>query len=1151
MKILLLRKAIAMAKYVLYGTVALCVFLNVLVAKDSNAQRKKLDEVFVSIHVEKGTLQEVFAKISNTTNFRFSYNDGQVDVKKLVTIQAENSSLAHVLGDLSRMENLIFKRINDNIHVSLIAEEPPDNKPMVVDILAIDLSGKVISADDNEGLPGVNVLIKGTSQGTITDIDGNFRISVEIGDTLAFSSVGYLTEEIPIENNQSYLTITLVPDITQLEEMVVVGYGTQSKRNLTSAVSSIDGNDIKEMPVAGIDQALQGRAAGVMVTNNTGEPGGGVTIRVRGTTSIGSGNDPLYVIDGVPVNNTQTANVNVGESRMNEMSQLNPADIASIEILKDAASASIYGARASNGVVLITTKRGIKGQNQLSLDMYTGFSNPTNQYDLLGASDFATLVNEGRAQLADEEPGLSPIFDENFIANPTTDTDWQDEIFQTGVVSSINLAARGGSESTQYMVSGGYFSQEGIIIGSDFQRYSMRANVDQKINSKIKLGANLYASYIDQRRLKNDGSPTNADAGNNNHIYGGPVLSSALVKSPAAKVYEDNGSFAVDTLAPVYSNPVRQAIGVDIEGRVTRVTASLFAEWDIVQGLNFRTQFAGDLRGEYEDWFNPPNPNSIDGLTGEGRASRRTFDQVLYTIDNYFTYDFSIGESHNFTALIGTSFQQTNWESSFLGVSNIESDKITTLNAGVDIDIATSTAEGWGIASYFSRLNYNYDGKYLLLLNARYDGSSRFGKENRYGFFPSGSVGWRISQEGFMDGVTFINDLKLRGSYGLTGNQEIDNYAGRGIFGLGTGTNSGNNYGGSTGATITSLPSPDLQWEETAQLDIGVDLSILNSRINITADYYVKQTDNLLFNIPLPSTTGFNTKLANIGKMENKGFEFAINSVNIQGNDFTWSSNFNISTLENKVVSLLDGEDIIVGSQFNGFSIAREDEEISFYLYEREEFVDPETGLTVLIDQDGDGGLADEGDLVLAGSPFPDFFGGFTNNLNYKNFDLSLFFQYSYGNKIFNLTRKFMEELRLQDRSIIGANTTQESFDKRWQQVGDVTEYPKVNYDDANNQHNTPHTGWLEDGSYLRLKTLSLGYTFGSKVLEKLRMTNARVYFSSNNLLTFTKYSGFDPEVDHFTGVNGATTNSGLRRGYDYGSYPQSRTFVWGVNITF
>ena len=286
------------------------------------------------------------------------------------------------------------------------------------------------------------------------------------------------------------------------------------------------------------------------------------------------------------------------------------------------------------------------------------------------------LVNEGRAQLAATEPNLSPIFSQEFIANPTTDTDWQDEIFQTGVVTSINLSARGGSESTQYMVSGGYFNQEGIIIGSDFQRYSLRANVDQRVNSKIRLGSNLYASYIDQRRLKNDGSPVNADAGNNNHIYGGPVLSSALVKSPAAKVYEENGSFAVDTLAPIYSNPVRQAIGVDIDGSVTRVMASLFAEWEIVKGLNFRTQFAGDLRSEHENWFNPPNPNSIDGLTGEGRASRRTFDQRLYTIDNYFTYDFVLGEHHNFTALIGTSFQETNWESSFLGVSDIESDKI-------------------------------------------------------------------------------------------------------------------------------------------------------------------------------------------------------------------------------------------------------------------------------------------------------------------------------------------------------------------------------------------------------------------------------------------------------------------------------------------
>jgi TonB-dependent starch-binding outer membrane protein SusC len=1005
-----------------------------------------------------------------------------------------------------------------------------------------------VTDEKGEPLPGVTVLIKGTINGTVTDMDGHYSIS-NISDTTAlqFSFVGMRTQELSV-GDKTIINIIMIADAVGLNEVVVIGYGSQSRKNVTGAITTLTANNIKNMVVTGIDKAIQGKAAGVLVTNNTGEPGGGVTIRIRGTTSIGSGNDPLYVIDGIPLANTQTSNRNVGESRINGMSQINPYDIESIEILKDAAATSIFGARGANGVILIKTKRGKIGKGELTVDLNIGMSELPNRYDLLGASDYATLVNEGRAQLADIEPEYSPYFSESFINNPTVNTNWQDEIFRIGKKEEVNISFAGGTETTKYMISSGFYNQKGIIIGSDFSRFNIRTNIDQDIGERISLGTNLYASLIDQRRIKNDGSPDNADASNFNHIYGGPVLSTALVKAPSTPVYLADGTFSNDEAQIEYGNPVRQALDVNINNKVNRIIASAYAKVDLLPGFNFRVQISGDVRNELENWFNPPNPNAFDGTDWRGQASQRNFNQRAWTLENYFTYKLGIN-NHNFTFLAGNTLQETMWENSFILVSGIESDKIETLNAGTDIDVATSDKQAYGISSYFGRIDYNYKGKYLLLLNARYDGSSRFGKENRYGFFPSASVGWRISDESFLESANFLANWKLRVSYGITGNQEISNYASRGIMSIGTGTNIGGNYTDLTGAVISSLPSPNLKWEETTQFDIGTDVSLFKSRVNFTMDYYIKTTNDLLFLVPIPSTMGLSHKWENIGKMENRGIEFSVNANIITSDKFNWNADFIIANNNNKVLELRDNKDVIV-SGAGGSSIARVGEPISFYLYEREEFVNPEDGTVVFVDHDESGGLPNEEDRIIAGSPFPDFYGGFTNTMSYKNFDLSIFFQYSYGNSIYNATRSWIETLKLNDRTIIGTNTTQAAFDNRWQQPGDITKYPVVNYDGRNDDYTLPHTGWLEDGSYLRLKTLTIGYNFAPNVISKLRLKSARIYMTAVNLLTITNYSGYDPEVDHFTGVNGGP-NSGLLRGYDYGSYPQSRSYIIGIKISF
>ena len=1000
---------------------------------------------------------------------------------------------------------------------------------------ALNISGKVTN-EDGETLVGANVILKGTTVGTTTDVSGNYTFDVpDPNGILIFSYIGYATQEVPI-NNRQVINVSLLPDMQALQEVQIIGYGTQAKAEVTSAIASVSSEEIKDMPLIGLDQALQGRAPGVQVTNNSGAPGGGVSIRIRGTSSLGGGNEPLYVIDGIPINNSQTFNQQTGEERINGMSNLNPSDIESIEILKDAASTSIYGARAANGVVLINTKRGKAGKQQIDLNTWYGFSQVTNKYDLLGASDFAVLVNEGLATVA-----VAPAFTQEFIDNPTVDTDWQSEIFHTAPTANLNLSTSGGSDKTRYMLSLGYMDQQGVIIESRFKRYNLRLNLDQKINEKIKIGNSLNVSYTNNDRLRNTGA-ARSDGGEQNFLFGSPVLTTAHARSPATPVRDPvTGDYSFDPLAPLFPNPVAMAEAQDINNNTVRMIGNVFAEYEIIKGLRFRTQLGADVRYENEDFFMPPFPDQRQG-NGTGRASVRNFNEILWLTENYLTYDFKLGQNNNFQALAGVSFQESQWESSFAYVAGFGSDRIKTLNGGAQILTSTSDAESWGISSYFGRLNYNFAGRYLLSFNYRVDGSSRFGPNNKYGHFPSASVGWNVIEEEFMKGVSFLSNLKLRASYGVTGNQEIGNYSHLGTFGVGGGTNLGRNYLDKLGAVVNNIPNDDFSWEQTTQSNVGADIGLLNNRLSISADYYVKTTTDLLLAIPLPRTSGFASTLTNIGEMENKGFELGINTINVDG-DFSWRTNFNFSLNRNKVISLVGDQDIRIRE-----SVVREGYPISFFLFQREKFVDPQTGIVLIIDKDESGGMPTENDREISGSPLPQHIGGITNEFNFKGFDLSIFFQWSYGNKIFNATRKWMEEMRRDLTSTIGYNTTREAFDNRWQASGDQTEYPGVFYDLRNQNHFQAHTSWLEDGSYLRLKTLTLGYNFPQSFNNRLKISNARIYFSSNNLLTFTNYSGYDPEVSHFTGQG---LGGSVATGYDFGTFPQPKTFVMGLNLSF
>lgn len=1127
----------------------------------------KTNEGYKPQEESQTTLQRALKNLEQQHDVYIIYNLRAVGNKTVPAQQRSGSGIQESLHNVLDPLGLKFEQVKENVYVVVMPGEVASdmsaaNSPLSgvreksltdtylrlnerfsqgsfrvsaseKDLLGI--SGRVTN-EEGETLVGASILLKGTSIGTTTNVSGNYTFDVPNGEgTLVFSYIGYITQEVPI-NNRTVIDVSLAPDVQALQEVQIVGYGTQAKAEVTSAIASVTSEEIKDMPLVGLDQALQGRAAGVQVTNNSGAPGGGVSIRIRGTSSLGAGNEPLYVVDGVPINNTQTSNQQTGEERINGMSNINPSDIESIEILKDAASTSIYGARAANGVVLINTKRGKAGKQQVDLNAWYGFSQVANRYDLLNASEFATLVNEGLGTV-----NVAPAFTQEFIDNPTVDTDWQNEIFQTAPTANVNFSTRGGSDKTQYMLSLGYMDQQGVIIESQFKRYSLRINLDQKINEKIKIGNSLNISYTNNDRLRNTGA-ARSDGGEQNFLFGSPVLTTAHARSPATPVRNPlTGEYSFDPLAPLFPNPVAMAEAQDINNNTVRAIGNVFAEWEIIKGLRFRSQLGTDIRYENEDFFMPPFPDQRQG-NGTGRASVRNYNEFLWLTENYLTYDFNVAQNHNFQALAGASFQESQWESSFAYVAGFGSDRIKTLNGGSQILTSTSDAESWGIASYFGRLNYNLSGKYLLSFNYRVDGSSRFGPNNKYGHFPSASVGWNVIEESFMQGMPWMTNLKLRASYGVTGNQEIGNYSHLGTLGVGGGTNLGRNYLNRLGAVVNNIPNEDFSWEQTTQFNAGADVGLFNNRLSITGDYYVKTTSDLLLFIPLPRTSGFASTLTNIGEMENRGIELALNTINMDG-DFTWRSNLNFSMNKNKVLSLVGGQDIRVRE-----SIVRENHPISFYLFERQQYVDPATGLTLIVDQDESGGVPNDKDRKIMGSPLPKHIGGFTNEFSYKGFDLSVFFQWSYGNKIFNNTRKWMEEMRRDLQSTIGYNTTQEAFNNRWRQAGDQTEYPGVFYDLRNQNHFLAHNGWVEDGSYLRLKTLTLGYNFPTSFTDRLRISNARVYFTSNNLLTFTDYSGYDPEVNHFT-AQGLGGN--VATGYDYGTFPQPKTFVMGLNLSF
>ncbi len=964
---------------------------------------------------------------------------------------------------------------------------------------AAEITAKgTVTDQSQEPLIGVSVTVKGNPGiGTTTDYDGNFTIKVSEGATLIVSYIGYVTKEVIAAPN---MNIVLNEDNLNLEEVVVIGYGTVKRKDLTTAVSTVDEKALANRPIISAAQAIQGKAAGVSVQQPTGAPGGGMTVRVRGTTSFNGSNEPLYVVDGVPVDNVNF---------------LSPSDIENMQILKDASSAAIYGSRGANGVVIITTKQGKSENAKISLNLQGGFTQVAKKIDVLNAAQYKDLMDEiGLIKLPD---GL------------TDQTDWFDETYRTGNTQNYQLAVSQQSEKINYYISGGYQRDQGILKSSFFQRFNFRANVQGKLRSWLTAKANIvYSDY------SSNGGGAMGTVGNR----GGVILSVintptyAPVWNPEKPNQYYNNFYGLNMQSPL-ENEARQEKNRDREDRLIASGELLF---DLYKGLTFSSKFTLDRRHGWNTSFLDPELTTWGREQGGTAYDGRTRNTVL-TWDNVVNYNFDI-KKNSFGVMLGTSWTDSDYSNNWINGQYFRNGNIETLNAANMISW-TGTGSGasqWGIMSYIARLTYNYDSKYLATANLRYDGSSKLHPDHRWKAFPSVSAAWRMSQEEWLKDIDWIYDLKLRAGWGKTGNQDgVGDYAYLQRYNINRVPwfEEGNSTSVPT-ISQANLRTRDLTWETTTQTGVGVDFSVLNGRIDFTADWYYKKTTDMLMWVSLPSgSAAANSIQRNEGEMTNKGFEFSITSRNLTG-EFEWTTSLNMSFNKNKLTKLelqkvyLDA----VTSETVNEAVVRNEPGRSlggFYGYIANG-VDPETGLMMYEDLNGDGRISSS-DRTYIGDPNPDFTFGMTNTFSYKGFNLSIFLQGAYGNDIFNASR--METEGMYD----GKNQTTKVLD-RWRIPGQITDMPKAGWNMRNS------TYFVEDGSYIRVKDISLSYDIRGKWMKKLGISKVQPYFTASNLITFTHYSGMDPEVNQWG-------NNGHVQGIDWGTYPHCKSYVFGLNVEF
>ncbi len=1121
----------------------------------------------ITLRLQEVPLREALRAMEEKTGLKFSYSQEFVQLDQKVSVNAKNDRLSRVLEKMLKPLQIQYELLGTQVLLKKAIVRKPDSNTSASGVpaegdtentasaTALTITGRVTSTDNSGGIPGVNVLLKGTSNGTITGTDGSYSLTVPDGDgTLVFSFIGYVTEEVPV-GNRSVIDVTLVADIKTLNEVIVVGYGTQKKRDVTGAVASVSAAEIRQVPVLTPDQALQGRVSGVQVQQTSGAPGGAVQVRIRGVNSTGGSgaNQPLYVVDGVPLVWNEGANSiglgnegSTGGASSNGSSPLagiNPNDIESIEVLKDASATAIYGARAANGVVLITTRSGKAGRTQLNFDAYYGVQSLRKKIPMTNARERMGLIFEHRRNAGTRGNDVFDIWAVNPYLYNYDGTDWQDELFRQAAMQNYSLSATGGTDKITFSTSADFMDQQGIVINTDARRYSGRANLDIKATDRLRFGTRTALSYTTDNRADTD------------EFFQSQLL---YPQSPLSPVRDANGNFTGRPNNVANGNLLHEGGGNTVANIMERerrsdryrMISSLYAELDIAKGLSFKSMFGADLlfndlRSRNPIWSRSIDINNNQQLTvSQPRTFNWLAEQLLFYKRNFGV--------HNFDAVAGFSAQQFIEHFLFVSSQGSPSNALDQLgNMPSFVGTPSGGRTDNALVSQFVRLNYGLLDRYLFTATLRRDGSSRFGSNYKYGLFPSVSVGWRISEEPFIKDIVELPELKLRVSYGTTGNQNIGNFLYLPLMG-GANTVWGNNV--VNGTAPNRFENRDIQWERNKQFDAGIDLALFNGRLTLTADYYDKRTEGLLGAAPLSVISGVgNSFITNLGSISNRGFEFATNAVIIDRNSLRWSANFNIATNQNRVESLgvpfINGANINrigtninrteVGHPIGGFWVIQEQGQYQTWeeagtaprmaIGENRPYFAP--GDLKPVDQNGDG-IIDDQDRVWAGSPFPDFFGGFGTTLSFKGVSLDVIGNFQYGNLLWNQPRLQSETFE--------QNVWREHYNNRWlpSRPGVVTSIhaPRAN-------HPLPVSDrYLEDASFLRIRTITLGYDLPTGLISKAKMSRARVYVQANNFLTFTKYTGWDPEVNSF-GSN-VTTN-----GVDIGAYPVPKTVMVGINL--
>ncbi len=968
------------------------------------------------------------------------------------------------------------------------------------------VSGKVTDAEDGSGVPGVNILVKGTSTGTITDFEGNYKLNVPENATLVFSYIGYQPQEVTV-GARAVIDVSLELDVQSLSEVVVVGYGTQEKKDVTGSMATISEKDFNRGAITSPEELIQGRAAGVQISSANGEPGAGVSVRIRGGTSINAGNEPLYVIDGVPIDNSATdpsedATGFFNSGPRNPLAMLNPADIASIDVLKDASAAAIYGSRGANGVVIITTKRGKEGVANVSYDSYMSVATIANKLDLLTADEYRDFINANGLSAA----GLG-----------NANTDWQDEITRTALTHSHNVSLSGGTAKQTYRVSVGYFDQEGIVINSGVERVTGRINMTQKaFNDKLNVGLNLTTSYI-----KNNNTPYQQTGG-----FEGGLFTNVFKYNPTFPVRNPDGSF--NEVSAAVRNPVALAELIDDFTQTTRVLGNFFLEYELAEGLKVKQNLGVDRSASSRRIFQPRALPFAAGFGGRADISHRDRSSVLS--ETTFNYVKTQSNGNTLNILGGYSYQEFQFEQVRVTGQGFPTDAFATFNleGASDLSVApTSRKEKNQLISFIARVNYDIQGKYLVTATYRRDGSSRFGENNKWGDFPSVSFAWRLSEEEFIKNTNFFTDLKFRAGWGITGSQEIGNLLSQNTLVPEARFRAllGNNEI-LTGVANSRLANPDLKWEETSQFNFGIDFGILEGKLSGTIDYYIKDTEDLLIVFDVPQPAPVETFIDNAGEVRNRGIELTLQSVNVDNGNFKWTTNFNIARNTNEVLSVgsvADGaRETIFTGRLSGAGVSDANFQIIRVGEPLGTFFGPQS---LGVDENGEEILSDE--RVILGNAQPDFTYGITNTFSYGNWDLSLFFQGVAGQQVYNNTAL---EYARKNNFNSNINLLAAALDDG------------LSVDAAVN----PSGRFLEDAGFLRLNNVTVGYTLPTANIDWLN--SLRLYVSGQNLFVITDYTGFDPEVN--TNARPDLT-SPPALGIDYTNYPRARTFTFGLNAQF